>query len=88
MLKYVGFDIVFQEIPDEVSLAINISQCPNNCKGCHSSYLMEDIGENLSYDNLCRLVDKYRDSITCVCFMGGDVSPQEIEDLANCVKNK
>ena len=30
MLKYVNTGIVFQEIPDEVTLAINISNCP-----CH-----------------------------------------------------
>ena len=28
MLKYANFDIVFQEVPDEVTLAINISNCP------------------------------------------------------------
>ena len=25
MLKYAGYDIVFQEIPDEVTLALNLS---------------------------------------------------------------
>ena len=38
MLKYANFDIVFQEVPDEVTLAINISNCPNQCVGCHSKY--------------------------------------------------
>ena len=28
MLKYVDTDIVFQEFPDEVTLAINLSNCP------------------------------------------------------------
>ena len=86
MLKYVDYDIVFQEIPDEVSLAINISQCPNRCSGCHSMHLMENIGEDLSTDILYRIIDKYKDSITCVCFMGGDKSQPEIEKLANAVK--
>ena len=39
MLKYVNTDIVFQEIPDEVTLAVNISNCPCRCPGCHSQYL-------------------------------------------------
>ena len=30
MLKYANYDIVFQEVPDEVTLAINISNCPNH----------------------------------------------------------
>ena len=28
MLKYTNHDIVFQEFPDEVTLAINLSLCP------------------------------------------------------------
>ena len=48
MLKYADYDIVFQEIPNEVTLAINISNCPNRCVGCHSPYLMEDVGEELN----------------------------------------
>ena len=44
MLKYVNTDIVFQEIPDEVTLAVNISNCPCRCPGCHSEYLWEDVG--------------------------------------------
>ena len=44
MLKYVNTGIVFQEIPDEVTLAINISNCPCHCPGCHSRYLWDDIG--------------------------------------------
>ena len=43
MLKYVNTGVVFQEIPDEVTLAINISGCPCRCPGCHSRYLWEDI---------------------------------------------
>ena len=47
MLKYANFDVVFQEVPDEVTLAINITNCPNQCPGCHSKnidYLTRIIG--------------------------------------------
>ncbi|MEG2282023.1 MAG: anaerobic ribonucleoside-triphosphate reductase activating protein, partial [Rikenellaceae bacterium] len=74
-LKYVNYDIVFQEIPDEVTLAINLSNCPNRCLGCHSPYLQQDIGEPLSEEVLSKLIDKYGSAITCVCFMGGDAAP-------------
>ena len=33
MLKYVNHDIVFQEFPDEVTLAINLSLCPTYAFG-------------------------------------------------------
>jgi anaerobic ribonucleoside-triphosphate reductase activating protein len=82
MLRYADYDIVFQEIPDEVTLAINLSNCPNHCKGCHSAYLMEDLGEPLTEESLSTLLGKYGKAITCVCFMGGDASPAEVEQLA------
>jgi len=82
MLKYTSFDIVFQEIPDEVTLAINLSNCPNRCKGCHSAYLMKDVGEVLTEEVIDRLLAKYGNSVTCVCFMGGDAAPREVESLS------
>ncbi len=87
MLKYTDYDIVFQEIPNEVTLAINLSNCPNRCKGCHSPQLMQDIGEHLNENVILGLLDKYGTSITCVCFMGGDASPYEVEKLATFIKN-
>ena len=56
MLKYVNTGIVFQEIPDEVTLAINISNCPCHCPGCHSHYLWEDIGLPLDTDAIDQFV--------------------------------
>ena len=79
MLRFVSYDIVFQEVPGEITLAINISNCPNRCDGCHSPHLRENIGDILDYDILAGLIEKYGDAITCVCFMGGDASPQEVE---------
>ena len=87
MLKYVDTLISFQEIPDEISLCINISNCPNNCPGCHSAYLKDDIGTPLTYTELMRILKDIR-GITCVCFMGGDKEPWEIQRLAQFVKEK
>lgn len=82
MLKFANYDIVFQEIPDEVTLAINISNCPNHCPGCHSPYLMNDIGSDLTREALDELLIKYGAGITCICFMGGDSDSHEVERLA------
>lgn len=83
MLKYVSYDVVFQEIPDEVTLAINISNCPNGCPGCHSAYLQTDTGSILDENVLSGLLDRYGTTISCVCFMGGDSDPLRIEQLAS-----
>lgn len=87
MLKYVDTLVSFQEIPDEISLCINISNCPNNCPGCHSAYLKDNIGTPLTYTELMRILKDIR-GITCVCFMGGDKEPWEIQRLAQFVKEK
>ncbi len=88
MLKVASFDIVFQEIPGEVTLALNLSNCPCHCKGCHSPHLWEDIGEPLDEQLLDSLIDRYKGLITCVCFMGGDQSPEEVFRLARHVKSR
>ena len=87
MLKYVGFDVVFREIPDETTLAINISNCPCHCKGCHSSYLAEDIGQRLDVDTIVDLVTA-NNGITCVALMGGDSEPESINELASYIRNE
>ncbi len=82
MLKYVNTGIVFQEIPDEVTLAINLSNCPCRCPGCHSHYLWEDIGLPLDTHALDDFVEQYGRSITCIAFMGGDADPMGVNLLA------
>ncbi|MCR4582255.1 MAG: anaerobic ribonucleoside-triphosphate reductase activating protein [Prevotella sp.] len=82
MLKYVNTGVVFQEIPDETTLSINISGCPNHCPGCHSQYLWADIGKPLNEQSLQQLLAEVGGDVTCVCFMGGDNDPAEVERLA------
>lgn len=82
MLKYVNTGIVFQEIPDEVTLAINISGCPCRCPGCHSRYLWEDIGLPLNTSALDDFIAQYGTDITCIAFMGGDADPKGVNLLA------
>jgi anaerobic ribonucleoside-triphosphate reductase activating protein len=85
MLKYVNTSVVFQEIPDEVTLAINISNCPCRCPGCHSRYLWDDIGMPLDTDAIEAFVSEYGTDITCFAFMGGDSDPVGVNMLAQYI---
>lgn len=87
MLKCYSYDIVCQEIPDEVTLAVNISCCPNRCPGCHSPWLWEDKGELMTEDMLSALIGNYSAAITCFCFMGGDADPSEIQRLSIWIRD-
>ena len=97
MLKYVNTMVTFSEVPDEISLCIEISNCPCHCKNCHSLYLAEDIGEPLIYKDtynnrtvincnpLSELIEANK-GITCVCLMGGDSNPEYINILGKTIK--
>lgn len=77
--------VTFSEVPDEISLCIEISNCPCHCVGCHSSYLAKDIGEELNIDSLHKLISSNK-GITCVCLMGGDSNPEYINILGKTIK--
>ena len=85
-MKYLNHDVVFREFPDEVTLAINLTGCPNRCPGCHSPALQEDAGDELTETRLSALVEGRERLITCVGFMGGDARPEEVIRLAAYVK--
>lgn len=86
MLKYTETQVGFSEVPEEITLCINISGCPIRCKGCHSPHLWEDAGEELNPVILSDLIVK-NPGMTCIAFMGGDASPDEVVTLAKWVKN-
>lgn len=87
MLKYVDEKATFAEIPDEITLCINISNCPCHCDGCHSPYLAEDIGFVLHPATLRGLLLRNK-GITCVAFMGGDAKPRMINGLAKWMRRE
>lgn len=84
MLKYTTAQITFSEVPDEISLCIEISNCPIHCPGCHSKELWNDIGEELTESKIEDLLTSNRGT-TCVCFMGGDAEPLEVNKLSKWV---
>lgn len=86
MLKYLNTQVTFAEVPDEITLCINITGCKNGCKNCHSSYLAKDIGKLLNWDSLNALI-YINTGISCVAFMGGDNDPKVVNRLAEKVKS-
>ena len=82
-LKYANIQVVFTEVPNEISLAINITECTIHCKGCHSQWLWSNKGKELTKEELINLIEKNK-GITAVLFMGGD---NFIEQLIECARN-
>lgn len=85
-LKYQGAAVVFQEVPDEISLAINICGCERNCPGCHSPHLQKYIGNYLR-SNIDALIAE-NSAVSCVCFMGGDQNLRELRKIVRRIRRK
>ena len=87
MLKYFDYSVTFAEFPDEVSLCVNLSNCPNKCEKCSESWLAQDIGTVLNKDSISELIEK-NPGITLFGFMGGDNDPEERVVLSKFIKKK
>lgn len=71
MLKYIPelTDIVLEEIPDKVTLAVEISNCRGSCPGCHSPFLQQDLGEELTPEVVDALIAA-NFGISCFLLLG------------------
>lgn len=71
MIKYLPglTDIVLEEIPDRVTLAVEITNCQGSCPGCHSPFLRKDIGEELTEEALDAMLDD-NFGVNCLLFLG------------------
>lgn len=89
MIRYILNDlsIVFSEIPDEITLAINISNCQNHCINCHSPYLRLNIGDELTEEVLHDLITN-NNGISCVCFMGEGNDAPALKNLAQYIRRE
>ena len=64
-------NVVFQEVPNEISLAFSIAGCKNNCKNC--SWKSFDISPKELTDDLYEeLLEKYKGTVSCILFLGGE----------------
>jgi len=89
MLKYDSYDIVLQEIPNEISLCFTITGCQLACDGCHSEHLWNpQNGTDLTPELFHGLLVKYEKTITCILFMGGEWHNQKLLELISIAKQQ
>lgn len=85
-MRYLTKQIVFQEIPDEISLSYLITGCPLRCIGCHSSdSWQKEAGHELSLNHLKTELLRYHGWISCVLFMGGEWHDTELNSYLDLV---
>lgn len=88
MLKYLPelTDVVLEEIPDKVSLAVEISNCQGNCPGCHSPFLRQDLGKELTFEAIDAMVGS-NFGIDCFLFLGEGSDPEALKAAAFHIKS-
>lgn len=83
-LKYAACDVTFAEYPNEVALYIEISGCPIHCPECHSKFLWEDVGVELTPDVIKHLI-RANEGITAVVIGGGDQDENGVMKIVRCI---
>ena len=87
MLYYSSPQIVLQEVPDEISLALAVSGCPVGCVGCHSTHTHSPTyGRPITLEALATLLRQNK-HLSCVLFYGGEWAPDDLIPLLALVKN-
>lgn len=78
-MKFSSVQVVFQEVPNEISLAFQIVGCPLRCPGCHSSDLWSShSGKQLNVESLATEIRKYSSYVSCVLYLGGEWEAEEL----------
>lgn len=88
-IRFCSEQIVWQEVPNETSLAFLITGCPLGCKGCHSvESWKRGSGQILTKNYLAQQLNKYQGLISCVLFMGGEWHSASLVSLLKYCRQK
>ena len=87
MLKVYDSAVTMAEFPDEITLCVNISNCPGYCDGCSEPWLLEDVGEFLTEEKIDELIELHP-GITVFGLMGGDSDQEDVVRVADYVQRQ
>lgn len=85
MIKYYDYAVTFSEFPDEITLCVNISNCPGMCSHCSEPWLLEDVGKELTNSAIDMLIATHP-HITVFGLMGGDSDHNDCIRVAKYIK--
>ena len=86
-MKSCNAEIVFQEVPGEISLAFSCTGCPVHCPDCHSKFLWDkELGEEFNEEYLMNWLGKYAPHVSCVLFYGGEWEEEWLIGMLKLVK--
>lgn len=79
MIKFLpeSASVVLEEVPDKISLAVDITNCQGRCPGCHTPFLRMDAGEELTPEKLDALIED-NFGVNCFLFLGEGNDPDAL----------
>ena len=84
-LSFYTKNVVFQEVPNEISLAFSIAGCKNNCKNC--SWKNCNIKAKPLTDELYnKYLKKYQGTVSCILFLGGEWNERDLINKLSLAK--
>lgn len=87
-LKYYTKQVVFQEVPDEVSLSFSIAGCPHNCNGCSWKNTLSSLSTTeLTDEKYEKMLNHYKGLATCVLFLGGEWNKEDLQKKLSLAKS-
>lgn len=87
MMHLSDTQVIFQEVPGEISICFSIVGCSLACKGCHSPFLWkEKNGTLLTNAIYLQTLKKYQNLASCVLFMGGEWHQEDLISFLKIAK--
>lgn len=85
MIKFLpeSTSVVLEEVPDRLTLAVDITNCQGHCEGCHSPWLRGDFGVELTPERIDALIDG-NFGVNCFLFLG---EGNDVDALLELVKH-
>lgn len=77
--------VVMEEIPDMVTLAVDISNCTGLCEGCHSPFLRKDVGVELTPAVIDKLLAG-NFGVNCFLFLGEGNDREALMSVASYIR--
>lgn len=78
--------VVMEEIPDMVTLAVDISNCTGLCEGCHSPFLRRDVGAELTPHAVESMLSA-NFGVNCFLFLGEGNDHAALLDMASYIRS-
>lgn len=86
LVPVVSTGITLNEVPDKIAFYIELGECTQHCKGCHSSHLWKNVQTKTPLKTLVKMTDEAMDKgAQAIVLMGGTTNGIAKDTLINII---